>query len=155
MHQKWGDNLSKVCPSIQWSLDQGSVLLRLQDRNLLLQLRTNQKICLECDPRAVNDNFRAFVRFAHKYRKIFSERQIIDLELSTTKMKIIQWIYFSQVTIGSGVSVIKILSETRFERIGGTATGGGTFWGLGRLLTKAKGFDEVCSHCLAPDLKCP
>jgi pantothenate kinase len=39
--------------------------------------------------------------------------------------------------------VIKILSETRFERIGGTATGGGTFWGLGRLLTKAKGFDEV------------
>ena len=39
--------------------------------------------------------------------------------------------------------MIKILSETRFERIGGTATGGGTFWGLGRLLTKAKGFDEV------------
>jgi len=54
------------------------------------------------------------------------------------------------VTIGSGVSVIKILSETRFERIGGTATGGGTFWGLGRLLTKAKGFDEV-SRCRFPE----
>jgi pantothenate kinase len=39
------------------------------------------------------------------------------------------------VTIGSGVSVIKVNSETDFERIGGTATGGGTFWGLGRLLT--------------------
>ena len=29
-------------------------------------------------------------------------------------------------------------SESKFARIGGTATGGGTFWGLGSLLTKAK-----------------
>jgi type II pantothenate kinase len=29
-------------------------------------------------------------------------------------------------------------AEDRYERIGGTATGGGTFWGLGKLLTKAK-----------------
>jgi len=29
-------------------------------------------------------------------------------------------------------------SEDRYERIGGTASGGGTFWGLGSLLTKAK-----------------
>ena len=36
------------------------------------------------------------------------------------------------VTIGSGVSIIKVDSETSWERIGGTATGGGTFWGLGR-----------------------
>jgi len=34
-------------------------------------------------------------------------------------------------------------SEDNYERIGGTATGGGTFWGLGSLLTKAKGFDEL------------
>ncbi len=33
--------------------------------------------------------------------------------------------------------------DDKFERIGGTATGGGTFWGLGKLLTKAKGFDEL------------
>jgi hypothetical protein len=32
--------------------------------------------------------------------------------------------------------------------LGGTATGGGTFWGLGRLLTKAKGFDEVACFFL-------
>ena len=31
------------------------------------------------------------------------------------------------VTIGSGVSIIKVDSETSWERIGGTATGGGTF----------------------------
>ncbi|KAG8193734.1 hypothetical protein JTE90_005032 [Oedothorax gibbosus] len=47
------------------------------------------------------------------------------------------------VNIGSGVSVMKVESESSFERIGGSAMGGGTFWGLGSLLTKAKGFDEL------------
>ncbi|XP_054271885.1 4'-phosphopantetheine phosphatase isoform X2 [Macrosteles quadrilineatus] len=47
------------------------------------------------------------------------------------------------VNIGSGVSIMKVESEDKYERIGGTATGGGTFWGLGSLLTKAKGFDEL------------
>lgn len=47
------------------------------------------------------------------------------------------------VNIGSGVSIMKVESEEKYERIGGTATGGGTFWGLGSLLTKAKGFDEL------------
>ena len=49
------------------------------------------------------------------------------------------------VTIGSGVSVLKVESEDKFTRIGGTATGGGTFWGLGKLLTGAKDFDELLS----------
>lgn len=47
------------------------------------------------------------------------------------------------VNIGSGVSILKVESDQEFERVGGTATGGGTFWGLGSLLTKAKGFDEL------------
>uniref|UniRef100_A0A023F3Z0 4'-phosphopantetheine phosphatase n=2 Tax=Triatoma infestans TaxID=30076 RepID=A0A023F3Z0_TRIIF len=47
------------------------------------------------------------------------------------------------VNIGSGVSILKVESEDSYERIGGTATGGGTFWGLGTLLTKAKEFDEL------------
>ncbi|XP_035206031.1 4'-phosphopantetheine phosphatase-like [Stegodyphus dumicola] len=47
------------------------------------------------------------------------------------------------VNIGSGVSVMKVESESSYERIGGSAMGGGTFWGLGSLLTKAKGFDEL------------
>jgi len=49
------------------------------------------------------------------------------------------------VTIGSGVSILKVESEDVFTRIGGTATGGGTFLGLGKLLTQAKGFDELLS----------
>ncbi|XP_050525416.1 4'-phosphopantetheine phosphatase [Daktulosphaira vitifoliae] len=47
------------------------------------------------------------------------------------------------VNIGSGVSILKVESDHCYERIGGTATGGGTFWGLGTLLTKAKSFDEL------------
>ncbi|KAG6801295.1 pantothenate kinase 4 [Apis mellifera caucasica] len=47
------------------------------------------------------------------------------------------------VNIGSGVSILKVESDEVFERVGGTATGGGTFWGLGFLLTKKKGFDEL------------
>eukprot|EP00112_Aurelia_sp_Birch-Aquarium-sp1_P015547 Seg3456.1 transcript_id=Seg3456.1/GoldUCD/mRNA.D3Y31 product="Pantothenate kinase 4" protein_id=Seg3456.1/GoldUCD/D3Y31 len=47
------------------------------------------------------------------------------------------------VNIGSGVSILKVDSENQYERIGGTSTGGGTFWGLGSILTDAKGFDEL------------
>ncbi|XP_065178051.1 4'-phosphopantetheine phosphatase-like isoform X1 [Sycon ciliatum] len=47
------------------------------------------------------------------------------------------------VNIGSGVSILKVDSPTEYQRIGGTAMGGGTFWGLGSLLTDAQGFDEL------------
>ncbi|ELV14242.1 Pantothenate kinase 4 [Tupaia chinensis] len=47
------------------------------------------------------------------------------------------------VNIGSGVSIVKVESEERFEWIGGSSIGGGTFWGLGALLTKTKKFDEL------------
>ncbi|XP_077106184.1 4'-phosphopantetheine phosphatase isoform X2 [Ranitomeya variabilis] len=47
------------------------------------------------------------------------------------------------VSIGSGVSIVKVETEDKFERIGGSSIGGGTFWGLGALLTKTKKFDEL------------
>ncbi|KOM40410.1 pantothenate kinase 2-like [Vigna umbellata] len=47
------------------------------------------------------------------------------------------------VNIGSGVSMIKVDGDGKFERISGTNVGGGTYWGLGRLLTKCKSFDEL------------
>lgn len=47
------------------------------------------------------------------------------------------------VNIGSGVSFIKVDAPDQFERIGGTAVGGGTLWGLLALLTPAKNFDEM------------
>ncbi|XVF09297.1 hypothetical protein REPUB_Repub07fG0080500 [Reevesia pubescens] len=47
------------------------------------------------------------------------------------------------VNIGSGVSVIKVDGDGKFQRVSGTNVGGGTYWGLGRLLTKCKSFDEL------------
>lgn len=47
------------------------------------------------------------------------------------------------VNIGSGVSILKVSSPTQFERVSGSSVGGGTFWGLCRLLTKVASFDEA------------
>ncbi|PIN10328.1 Pantothenate kinase PanK [Handroanthus impetiginosus] len=47
------------------------------------------------------------------------------------------------VNIGSGVSMIKVDGDNEFQRISGTSVGGGTFGGLGKLLTKCKSFDEL------------
>ncbi|KAF5179618.1 Pantothenate kinase [Thalictrum thalictroides] len=47
------------------------------------------------------------------------------------------------VNIGSGVSMIKVDGDGKHERVSGTNVGGGTYWGLGRLLTKCKSFDEL------------
>ncbi|KAH1201605.1 Pantothenate kinase 2 [Glycine max] len=47
------------------------------------------------------------------------------------------------VNIGSGVSMIKVDGDGKYERVSGTNVGGGTYWGLGRLLTKCESFDEL------------
>ncbi|KAL5552871.1 hypothetical protein UlMin_040272 [Ulmus minor] len=47
------------------------------------------------------------------------------------------------VNIGSGVSIIKVDGPGKFERVSGTSVGGGTFLGLGRLLTNCKSFDDL------------
>jgi type II pantothenate kinase len=47
------------------------------------------------------------------------------------------------VNIGSGVSILKISGPGKYERVSGTSLGGGTYWGLCRLLTKCKTFNEV------------
>ncbi|TKA62226.1 hypothetical protein B0A49_10091 [Cryomyces minteri] len=47
------------------------------------------------------------------------------------------------VNIGSGVSMVKVMSPGKYVRVGGTSLGGGTFWGLLSLLTGARTFDEM------------
>lgn len=42
------------------------------------------------------------------------------------------------VNIGSGTSILKVDSETKYERVGGSSIGGGTFWGLGSRMTGAR-----------------
>ncbi|TFK41901.1 fumble-domain-containing protein [Crucibulum laeve] len=47
------------------------------------------------------------------------------------------------VNIGSGVSIIKVDEDGKFERVSGTSLGGGTLWGLLSLMTPATTFDEM------------
>eukprot|EP00455_Lapot_gusevi_P022215 TRINITY_DN2312_c0_g2_i4.p1 TRINITY_DN2312_c0_g2~~TRINITY_DN2312_c0_g2_i4.p1 ORF type:complete len:360 (-),score=72.45 TRINITY_DN2312_c0_g2_i4:474-1553(-) len=57
------------------------------------------------------------------------------------------------VNIGSGVSILRVDSESRFERVSGTCIGGGTYWGLVRLLTRFRDFDQVMELCASGDSK--
>jgi type II pantothenate kinase len=50
---------------------------------------------------------------------------------------------FLIVNIGSGVSILKVSDSGKFERVSGTSLGGGTYWGLCRLLTKCQTYEEV------------
>ncbi|EFP12615.1 hypothetical protein GCK72_002735 [Caenorhabditis remanei] len=50
---------------------------------------------------------------------------------------------FLLVNIGTGISILKVDSPTSYERVGGSSMGGGTFMGLGSLLTPAQNFDEL------------
>ncbi|CCD25778.1 pantothenate kinase NDAI_0F04600 [Naumovozyma dairenensis CBS 421] len=47
------------------------------------------------------------------------------------------------VNIGSGVSILKVIQPSVFERVGGSSLGGGTLWGLLSLITGAKSYDEM------------
>lgn len=47
------------------------------------------------------------------------------------------------VSIGSGVSIIKVNSYNSYERIGGTMIGGGTLLGLSNLLTGLRDFETI------------
>ncbi|MFH4973524.1 hypothetical protein AB6A40_000233 [Gnathostoma spinigerum] len=47
------------------------------------------------------------------------------------------------VNIGTGISVMKVESETVYSRIGGSTLGGGAFMGLGSLLVGVHSFEEL------------
>lgn len=47
------------------------------------------------------------------------------------------------VNIGSGVSIVKVTAHDQFERVSGSSLGGGTFWGLSRMLLDCNSFDDV------------
>ena len=47
------------------------------------------------------------------------------------------------MNIGSGVSMLKVAGDGGYERVSGSSMGGGTFWGLCRLLTRVSSFDEM------------
>jgi pantothenate kinase len=50
------------------------------------------------------------------------------------------------VNIGSGVSILKVTGPGKAERVSGTSLGGGTYWGLCRLLTSCETYEEVLNY---------
>ena len=55
------------------------------------------------------------------------------------------------VNIGSGVSMLQVAGDGQYERVSGSSLGGGTFWGLCRLLTRCRGFDEMLELSMRGD----
>lgn len=57
--------------------------------------------------------------------------------------------------VWSALSFLQVEAEDKFERIGGSSIGGGTFWGLGALLTKTqvhsglRGVEDFCRSSLS------
>ena len=52
------------------------------------------------------------------------------------------------MTIGSGVSILHVRGPGDFQRVSGSSIGGGTYWGLCRLLTQCKSYDEALDLCV-------
>ena len=66
-------------------------------------------------------------------------------DLNYKKVNLIQEFTFPHlvVNIGSGVSIIKVISDKNIERVGGTMCGGGTLLGLSKLILGTDNFDEI------------
>uniref|UniRef100_M4BAM5 Pantothenate kinase n=1 Tax=Hyaloperonospora arabidopsidis (strain Emoy2) TaxID=559515 RepID=M4BAM5_HYAAE len=56
---------------------------------------------------------------------------------------------FELVSIGSGVSVLYVKGPEDYERVSGSSIGGGTYWGLCRLLTHCESYDEALDLCVS------
>ncbi|POM77315.1 Pantothenate kinase, partial [Phytophthora palmivora] len=52
------------------------------------------------------------------------------------------------VSIGSGVSVLYVKGPGDYERVSGSSIGGGTYWGLCRLMTHCESYDEALDLCV-------
>jgi len=57
------------------------------------------------------------------------------------------------VNIGSGVSILRVDGVGKYERVSGSSIGGGTFWGLCKLLTGCSSFEEILALTKTGDNK--
>ncbi|KAJ3022346.1 hypothetical protein HKX48_006380 [Thoreauomyces humboldtii] len=80
----------------------------------------------------------------------YDERRPESMQFESTPGELFPYLL---VNIGSGVSILKVTSDSTYERISGTSLGGGTLWGLLSLLTDAKDYDEMLELSKAGDNK--
>ncbi|KAK1944590.1 Pantothenate kinase 3 [Phytophthora citrophthora] len=81
--------------------------------------------------------------------------EVVDFNsLAASRVKTIQTdtdedVYpYLLVSIGSGVSVLYVKGPGDYERVSGSSIGGGTYWGLCRLLTHCESYDEALDLCV-------
>lgn len=55
------------------------------------------------------------------------------------------------VSIGTGVSILRVDGPRKHERVSGSTIGGGTYWGLCRLLTGCDSFSDVLNLAMKGD----
>ncbi|KAG5153750.1 hypothetical protein JHK82_011719 [Glycine max] len=72
---------------------------------------------------------------AHKFADLFKERLGLSLDKEDEMNCLVAGANF----------LLKVDGDGKYERVNGTNVGGGTYWGLGRLLTKSKGFLKMSS----------
>ncbi|KAJ9568093.1 hypothetical protein OSB04_004059 [Centaurea solstitialis] len=70
---------------------------------------------------------------AYKFADLFKERLGVSIEKEDEMHCLVAGANF----------LLKVDGDGKFERVSGTNVGGGTYWGLGKLLTKCKSFDEL------------
>ncbi|KAL6562645.1 Pantothenate kinase 1 [Orobanche gracilis] len=85
--------------------------------------------------------FKATGGGAFKFADLFKEKLGIILDKVDEMGSLVAGANFLLKAVH--LSMIKVDGDNKFERVSGTSVGGGTFWGLGKLLTKCKSFDEL------------
>lgn len=74
-------------------------------------------------------------------------------DLRNAKLELPSQFPYLIVNIGSGVSILKVSSTDKYERVSGTSLGGGTYWGLCRLFTRCSSFEEAMDLAETGDSK--
>jgi pantothenate kinase len=74
-------------------------------------------------------------------REVFTYSHVDERQRFISKT---DWRYpYILVSVGSGVSILRVDGEESFERVSGSTIGGGTFWGLCKLITQIGSYEEL------------
>jgi len=73
--------------------------------------------------------------------------------MHTVYRHLLHTVYRHLLLFANDLLVLQVESETSYSRVSGTSMGGGTFWGLGSLLTGVSEFDDLIKLAAAGNHK--
>ena len=85
------------------------------------------------------------LKFGYEFMNNYNSFYEIRMDNNTKKKVNVDNLIFPHIStnIGSGVSILKVSTPNKYERIGGTLMGGGTLVGLSKLIFGIDDFDEI------------